>query len=185
MMRVYRKLLASEREALRDHLLRLSPEDRAPRFQAAQSEAAITAYCAAIDWRRGYVVGMFDAGVLRGVGELRLSDPPRPARAEIAISVEAPWQNQGVGHELLHRLLVLARNRRIGRVQMICLIDNPRMRHIAAEVAKLRIEEGAAVAEIAVPEPSLLSLYEEWMADGLALIDAWLEPSASGQTFSP
>jgi len=174
-MRLYRKLLASEREALRDHLLRLSPEDRGLRFQAAQSDAAITAYCAAIDWRRGYVVGMFEAGMLRGVGELRLSPPPRPARAEIAISVEAPWQNQGVGHELLHRLLVLARNRSIRSVHMICLIDNPRMQHIAAEVAKLRIEEGAAVAEIAVPEPSLLSFYEEWMADGLALVDTWLE----------
>jgi len=174
-MRVFRKLLPAERGKLRDHLLRLSAEDRSLRFAGALSEAAVAGYCDRIDWWRGYVVGCFVAGVLRGVAELRFVSGPFSARGEAAVSVETEWQDQGIGFELLRRALVIARNRSIRTISMICLLDNWRMRRIAENLADLHMRAGEMEADIVVPLPTHLSLYEEAAADGFALLGAWLD----------
>jgi hypothetical protein len=96
-MRVFRKLSAAERGKLRDHLLRLSRPDRVLRFFGALSDAAVAAYCDDIDWDRGYVIGCFIDGTLRGVAELRFDGSTWPTRVEAAVSVETEWQDHGIG----------------------------------------------------------------------------------------
>ena len=144
------------------------------RFGGSLSDAAIAEYCAGFEWRRDSAIGPFEAGVLRGVAELRFAGAA-PSSAEIAISVETPWQNQGVGFELLRRALITARNRRVRTVRMTCLLDNPRMQHLAGKFSDLNLRDGAAEADIDIPDPSLLSLYDEAVADGLALLGSWLD----------
>src|SRR5271167_2225395 len=109
-MRVFRKLLSGERSKLRDHLLRLSRRDRLLRFSGGLSDNAVAAYCDHIDWQRGYVIGCFIEGTLRAVAELQLDDPHRPTRVEVAVSVEAQWQDQGIAAELLRYAIIIARN---------------------------------------------------------------------------
>ncbi|CAN0495421.1 unnamed protein product, partial [Phaeothamnion confervicola] len=66
----YRKLASTERLLLRDHLLRLTPEDRALRFLSEVSAEHIEQYCTRVDDHYRIVIGYFVAGVMRGAGEL-------------------------------------------------------------------------------------------------------------------
>jgi len=181
-----RRLWPIECGRVRDHLLRLGPEDRALRFCRATSERFIATYCDNIDWLRASVLGVFVAGEVRGVAELIRVDDQWPPAAELALSVEAPYQNCGVGSALVRHSLVLAQNRLIGTVYTIFLLENRKMLHIARKfAATLAIRGGQVEGEIPAPRPSYLSLVEEIAAEGEALIRAALEvptPATPGTT---
>lgn len=170
------RLWPAERRRIRDHLLRLAPEDRRLRFCRAAGDRAIADYCDAIDWPRACVLGAFVEGELRGVAELIRIEQARPPAAELALSVEGPYQNRGIGSALLRHALTMARNRLIATVTMICLPENRRMRRVARKFsADLAIRDGQVDGEILAPWPSCLSLVEEAAAEGRALIRAALE----------
>lgn len=147
-----RRLWPAERGTIRAHLLRLDSEDRSLRFCHAANDAFITSYCATIDWLRAAVLGFFAAGELRGVAELIGIKDVWPPSAELALSVEGPYQNHGIGSALLRRALVTARNRLIGTVYMICLVENRKMQHIARDLgASLVVREGQVEGAILTP----------------------------------
>lgn len=175
-----RRLWPAERDRIRDHLLRLAPEDRALRFCHATKDEFISSYCEGIDWSRASVLGFFVAGEVRGVAELiRVNDPWTPA-AELALSVEKPFQDRGIGKALMRHSLVLAQNRLIGTVYLIFLLENRRMLHIARKfAAKLAVREGQVEGEIPAPWPTYRSLIEEAAAEGQALIRAALDVPAA------
>jgi GNAT superfamily N-acetyltransferase len=171
-----RRLWPAERSAIRAHLLRLDRDDRTLRFCHTANDAVITSYCENIDWLRATVLGCFVEGELRGVGELIRIKDVWPPTAELALSVEGPYQNHGIGSALLRRALVMARNRLIGTVYMICLVENRKMQHIARDLgASLVVREGQVEGAILAPWPSHLSLIEEVAAEGEALVRAALE----------
>ena len=128
---VIRRLWPIEGDRVRDHLLRLDPESRRLRFGGLTGPAQIEAHCGGLDWRRGAIVGYLEAGAVRGLGELLPATEGGTPAAELAVSVEPRWQNRGIGTALLRRLIVAARNRLIGRLYMVCLIDNHRMVRMA------------------------------------------------------
>jgi GNAT superfamily N-acetyltransferase len=65
------------------------------------------------------------------------------------------WQSRGVGTALLERLLLAARNRRIKRLQMICLAENRRVRRLALKFdAELSSQYGSVVGEMKTPRPT-------------------------------
>lgn len=178
-MRVFRKLSAAERGKLRDHLLRLSRTDRVLRFFGTLSDATVAGYCDDIDWNKGYVVGCFIDGILRGVAELRFDGSPRPRRAEIAVSVETEWQDHGIAAELLRYAVVVARNRGVESLHMVCLAENERMRHVARRLTRnLRFSNGQAEADIALPDPTVLSLCSEAALDGIGLFEGFVDALA-------
>ncbi len=119
------------------------------------------------------IVGAFVDGVLRGVGELvRVSAWPKSS-AEIALSVEAPFQNDGIGTELLRRILNIARNRYIDRVCMLCLNDNIKMQKIARKFeADLTRAPGETEGRISPLWPSYLSIFEEAAGDSETFFNA-------------
>lgn len=174
---LYRKLTAADTDQLAAHLKRLEPHDRYLRFSGGLTDMAIDDYCARLDWSAAIVVGAFVDGELRGVGELvRVRVVPR-ILAEVAFSVEGPWQNAGVGTELLRRVLTVARNRCIDRVFMMCLADNKKMQKVARKFeAVLSFEEGEVEARILPAWPSYFSLMEEAVEDGKALFPSIFEP---------
>jgi GNAT superfamily N-acetyltransferase len=176
-MRVFRKLHPLEQRQLRDHLLRLDREDRRRRFVGGVSDAAIAERCRRIDWLRTMVIGFFEDGVLRGAAELSLEDRRRyPPAAELALSVESAWQDQGIGSELVRRTLLAAANRGIVSVQMLCLAENQRIQRIAIKHSgRIGHQHGELEAAIAVPLASHLSLVEEAVSDGIGLIGYWTE----------
>lgn len=169
-MRVFRKLAPFESWRLRDHLLRLDAEDRLKRFSGAVGEAFIAEHCRRIDWLNAVVIGCFEDGVLRGAAEL-WPDTPLAGRAELAVTVERPFQNRGIGTALLGRAVTVAGNRAVRSLYMICLLDNRRIQHIARKFdGALTLHDDQAEADITVPYPTQLSLWEEAAADGFGFV---------------
>lgn len=177
-MRVIRTLLPTEFGLLKDHLLRLAPEDRYLRFTGLCDDATVARHADGLDKFRAVVVAWIEDGQVRGAAELLRFDPPGAQRAELAVTVETDWQDKGVGTELLRRALTIARNRGMEQVFMICLSVNGRMRHLAEKfhgrMIELDREVGATVDLIAPDGWSLLqeamdlshaavgSVFEQW-----------------------
>lgn len=195
-MFVYRQVLPSEIDKIRDHYLRLDPDERILRFFGPTCDAVITARCDKIDWRRAHFVGIFIDGTLRGVAELELDNPEGKGSGEIAVSVEKPWRSRGIGAELLRRAIVVGRNHGATSISMICLLDNEPMRRLASHFAdKISIHDGTVEADLAVPPPTYETLWQEIATGGFDLVDAWLDicgsywpdtaPKAAGETKDP
>jgi GNAT superfamily N-acetyltransferase len=158
--------LSSERDQIREHLLRLDEDDRRRRFAGYASAARIAAYCAELDMARGLVLGYAVEGRTRGLGELRPLPGHWPRAAEIAISVERPFQGRGIGSALLRRLVTAARNRLYERLYMVCLIDNRRVIRMARRLdGRLSVDQGEVEAWIAPPWPTAWTLLEEAWAE--------------------
>jgi RimJ/RimL family protein N-acetyltransferase len=173
---VIRKLMRSEASALAAHLLRLESDDRHHRFTGGVSDEFIVEY-ARHALRVGSVVhGWFLDGTLRAIAELHLGRPHWPTRAEAAFSVEGPFQNSGIGSELMGRTILAARNRGVRLLHVRCVVDNRRMQAIARKHgAELRIRFDDTVGELVNPLPTPLSLARELMADGHSFVDSALD----------
>lgn len=169
----YRKLSSAERPLLRDHLLRLTPDDRALRFLSEVSVEHIDQYCSRVDDHYRIVIGYFVAGVMRGAGEIVFNAGSTwLASCEVALSVEHDYQNGGVGAELLRRLLVLARNRGVSKVTMLCMRSNRRMQKLAKKFeGELHFAAGDVEGTLYPRWPDAASLFEESWEQGCAMLN--------------
>jgi GNAT superfamily N-acetyltransferase len=159
---VIRRLWAGERDRIRDHLLRLDGEDRLLRFGGYASAARIADYCEGLDWSRALFMGYVVGGEVRGLAQLEPIAGTWPRAAEVAVSVERPFQNRGIGSALLRRLVVAARNRLIERIYMVCLMDNGRAVRMARRLGgALHFRNGEAEAQLEPPWPTPWTLLEE------------------------
>lgn len=164
---VYRKLWPSEVGKIEEHLLRLSPHDRQMRFCGGVSDARIRKYCKEIRWISATHLGCFVDGVLRGVACIIVLPEGFSVAAEIAFSVEAPFQNRGIGTVLVRKAISIARNRYIGTAYLFCLRENGKMRHIADKFDAEFTYVGADIEGKVSPNwPSYLSYIEEAELDG-------------------
>lgn len=169
---VIRTLWAFERAKVQDHLLRLDGDDRLRRFAGYASAAQVKAYCEQLDWSRGLIVGYVIGGEARGIGELKLLGAGWPRAAELAVSVERPVQNHGIGTALLRRLVIAARNRLIDRLYMVCPIEDGRAVRLARRLdGAVHFDHGEAAARIEPPWPTPWTWLEEVLAEA-ALPDA-------------
>ena len=158
------RLWAGERDQVRDHLLRLDRDDRQRRFAGYASDARIADYCARLDLNRVLVVGYLAGGEVRGLGQLAPVSEGWRRAAELAVPVERPFQNRGVGTALLRRLVVAARNRLIRRVHMVCLIDNGRALRMARRLdSALHVQDGTAEARIEPRWPTPWTWMDEFV----------------------
>ena len=171
-----RKLWVAERDAYRDHLLRLDDESRHRRFSGAVSGEFIARHAANAFEPGAVLHGFFVDGTLRGAAELRQLGPLFAREGEAAFSVEQPWQSQGVGSVLLERTLLSARNRGIKTLHMHCLADNRRMQQLARKFeADLHFDFGSVVGEVDPPRYTALSLMREAVADAHGVAAIMLE----------
>ncbi len=177
-MLYYRKLRRFDAADFEAHLLKLDDADRRARFSGKVGDEVVRAYAAGIDWTTACLLGCFDGQTLCAVAELH-ADFGLPSRAslsrggEFAVTVAPAYRNRGVGSELLRRTILLARNRMIGRLHMICLIDNQPMRRMADKFhGQLDFEDGQVWAKLAVPYPDPMSLFSEAYAEGMGLAAA-------------
>ncbi len=87
--------------------------------------------------------------------------------AEIAFSVEAAYQNRGIGTMLVKKSISIARNRYVGTAYLFCLRENGKMRHIAGKFEAEFSYIGADIEGKVSPHwPSYLSYFEEAEMDG-------------------
>jgi RimJ/RimL family protein N-acetyltransferase len=174
-----RRLWPTETEKFRDHLLRLDADSRRMRFAHSVSDAFIEAYASRMTEYGSLVYGHLVNGKVRGAAELRRLGDAWGEEAEAAFSVERPYQDHGVGTDLMGRVVRAARNRNIRRLYMSCLAENSRMQTIARKHdALLRFEYGDVVGEIMPAQPDYFSLAAEAAEDRLGFIIAVLELQA-------
>jgi len=180
-----RKLLPSEGPLLADHLLRLSPEDRRLRFGGMLlRDEAVRRYVASIDWAHSWSVGYFADGTLRAVVQLSVPRPGtpgaldwlRPGAAEFAVSVEKPWQRQGIATRLMAQAVVVARNRNVRDLYMLCLPENEPMRRLARKVGiRLVFRDGEITGHVDLPAPDQVTVFAEFVGEAVAAVDRWAE----------
>jgi RimJ/RimL family protein N-acetyltransferase len=172
-MLYYRKLRSFDAADFKAHLLKLDAADRRARFSGNVADEVVAAYAASVDWPTACQLGCFDARQLCAVAELH-ADFGAPSRGgEFAVTVAPAYRNRGIGSELLRRTILLARNRLIGKLHMICLIDNQPMRRMADKFhGQLDFEDGQVWAKLAVPYPDPMSLFSEAYAEGMGLAAA-------------
>jgi GNAT superfamily N-acetyltransferase len=128
-----RRLNTSDQQDICKHLLRLDAGTRRARFCCAINDAGVAKYASNIFCDDSIVCGALSDGHLRGLVELRGSFHRWPRTTEAAFSVETDWQNIGLGDALFDHMFALAQNRGIRTIQMICLKENNRMRHLATK----------------------------------------------------
>jgi GNAT superfamily N-acetyltransferase len=179
-----RKLWVGETDAYRDHLLRLDLDSRYRRFSGAVSDDYIARHAATAKGIGVVVHGFFVDGELRGAAELRQNGSLFARAAEVAFSIEQPWQSLGVGTELLERTLLSARNRGVKLLRMDCLADNRRMQQLARKFdADLKFDFGSVIGEVDPPRSTVLSLMREAAADRDGVAAAMFE--AQSRLFRP
>ena len=171
-----RKLWATEIDKFRDHLLRLDKESRRLRFAHFVSDAFIDDYASRMADYGSVVFGYLLGGQVRAAAELRKLGDVWGKEAEAAFSVEAPFQDQGIGTEQMGRVVRAARNRGLRRLYMSCLAENLKMQTIARKhEAELRFEYGEVVGEIMPASPNYFSILAEAAEDRVGFMIAVLE----------
>lgn len=171
-----RRLWPTETDRFRHHLLRLDRESRRLRFAHSVSDAFIEEYAGRMSDLGSLVYGHIVDGKVRGAAELRRLGDTWGEEAEAAFSVERPYQDQGVGTDLMGRVVRAARNRHIRRLYMSCLAENARMQAIAKKhEASLRFEYGEVIGEILPAQPNYFSLMAEAAEDRVGFMIAILD----------
>ena len=169
-----RRLWVGETKLYHEHLLRLDPESRRDRFGGAVSDKYIRGYADPSALHDAVICSFFVDGVLRGAAELRLLE--HPGEAEAALSIERAWQSRGVGSALFERVLLVARNRQIERLHVLCLAENWRIQQLARKFhAQLSFQSGDAIGKLKATRPTPTSIMRELVADRSDLAAAILD----------
>jgi RimJ/RimL family protein N-acetyltransferase len=173
---VVRKLWAGDTAELIEHLRRLDADSRMRRFMALVSDDHVEAHARRAVRLDTVIYGYFDRGTLRAAAEMHPLRGAFSGEAEGAFSVERDWQEHGVGTELFRRLINAARNRGIRQLTLSCLPGNLAMQRLAEKFgAKVRIQDGEAIAHLSALGPTPLSLMTEAVADSTGIAKAMLD----------
>lgn len=168
-----RKLWQGDLDAFRAHLLRLDETTRRQRFGGAVSDDFLIHYAETAFRLESVIYGAFVDGTLRAAAELRNLAEIWSPEAEAAFSVEPGWQDAGLGTRLMDRILIVARNRSIRKLYMVCLRENQRMRHLAEKYeARMTVDDGEASGTMTPGFPTASSMFEEWMDDSKSFATA-------------
>lgn len=173
---IIRRLWPTETDKFRDHLLRLDKDSRRLRFAHSVSDVFIEDYASRMSEYGSVVYGYVLDGKVRGAAELRRLGDTWGEEAEAAFSVEKLHQDNGVGSDLMGRVVRAARNRRIKRLYMSCLAENAKMQVIAKKhEAVLRFEYGEVIGEILPEQPNYFSMIAEAAEDRVGFLIAVLD----------
>ena len=171
-----RRLWPMETDKFRDHLLRLDKDSRRMRFAHAVSDAFVEDYASRMAEYGSLVYGHVVDGKVRGAAELRRLGDGWGEEAEAAFSVEKAYQDNGVGSDLMGRVVRAARNRRVRRLYMSCMAENAKMQVIAKKhEAVLRFEYGEVIGEILPETPDYFSMVTEAAEDRVGFMIAVLD----------
>ncbi|WP_282128395.1 GNAT family N-acetyltransferase [Roseobacter litoralis] len=162
---VVRRLHSGDQEDICDHFLRLDVQTRRSRFCGAASDNGVLNYAKNILRYDSIVCGAFIDGHLKGLVELNGLFHAWPSTTEAAFCVETEWQNIGIGDALFEHILIIARNRGVRTIQMVCLKKNIQMRHLAAKHNAQLVFDADAVEAVLHPSwPTPGSVVKEILA---------------------
>jgi RimJ/RimL family protein N-acetyltransferase len=179
---VVQKLVAFQRDEIRRHLQRLSPQDRRLRFGMAMTDEAVARYVLGIHFARDKVFGIFDHDMtLSGVAHLALD--VETDTAELGLSVVPEHRGKGYGYALMARAKLHARNLTYKKLYMHCLAENGVMIHLARKAGMTVVADGGeADAHVALEDGLLTDYTREAIHDQIALVDYLFKHQASWLT---
>ena len=149
-----------------DHFLRLDVQARRARFCGAVSDDAVLRYARKVLRYDNIACGAFVGGALRGLVELSGLFQTWSSKTEAAFSVEAEWQNIGIGDALFEQMFAMAQNRGVRTIKMTCLKENSRMRNLAAKHnAQLVVDTDTVEAVLHPSWPTPISIAKEIIAE--------------------
>jgi GNAT superfamily N-acetyltransferase len=180
-----RRLWPADKEAFRDHLLKLDPRSRHLRFGGGMSDQFLVRYAENCFGKGDLLYGAFVDGKLIGAAELRSNQAiwseqapfGRNIRAEAAFSVDQAYRRRGVGEKLFRRILRAAANHGVETIDIVCLPENVGMQNLARKFeAHFTFEANWLTGRLTVRRPTALSLIREASGDaldfGASLFDA-------------
>jgi GNAT superfamily N-acetyltransferase len=180
-----RRLWPSDKEAFRDHLLRLDPRSRHLRFGGGMSDDFLVHYAEHCFGKGDLLYGAFVDSKMVGTAELRSNRPiwseqapfGRDIHAEAAFSVEEAFRRRGIGEKLFKRIQRAATNHGVETIEIVCLPDNTGMQSLAKKFkTQFSFEENALTGRLTARRPTAYSLMREVSGDaldfGAALFDA-------------
>ena len=171
-----RKLWPTEMDKFREHLLRLDRESRRMRFAHGVSDAVIDNYTRRMRGMAAIIYGYYLDSEVHAAAELHKLGATWGKLAEAAFSVEEPYQDAGIGTELMGRVIRAARNRGVEHLYISCLPENAKMQAIARKhEADLRFEPGEVIGDIVPPAASYLSMFIEAMEDRVGFMVSALD----------
>ena len=176
-----RNLRPRHREAVRGHLLALSPEDRYLRFGYAAQNAQIEQYVAGLNFSRDPIFGVFNRRLeLIAMAHLAYVDDPRAhCCAEFGVSVLPGYRSRGLGAKLFARAQLHAQNDRISLLFIHALSENSAMPKIARKAgAKVERCGSESDAYLQLPERTLKSQMSEAVGQQIADTDYQLKLQA-------
>ena len=170
-MVLIRTMFPNEMFRYREHLFRLSAEDRRLRFGNVVGDGVIDAYVDGIKPVRDRILVHMD-GSLAVIGAVHISASRRHA-TELAFSVHKAARGAGLGTQLAERAILWSRNRGIRRVSICCLPENRAMRRLTARIGMaMTTEDGMCEGTLALAGATPLSVLRETAQETAALADA-------------
>lgn len=188
---IVRLVRPSDKELIRKGFEHLSPESRYKRFFAWKRELTDEElkYFTEMNGHDHLAIGaarILPNGEEEGLGIARfVRVPDEPECAEAAVAVVDDWQGHGLGHVLLERLIIAARERGIRRFRAEVLLDNAAVRALLQEGGDLVHETprdagvvavDALLPDLSVPTTEARSLMHRLLAAAAAGI-AKVHPS--------
>ena len=157
------RLNATERSALLDHFIALSPDDRRLRFGASMGDAALGDYVRNIDFARDGIFAVHD-DAMRILAAIHVA--VSGGTAELGLSVLPAGRGKGLGDALLKRAVTWLRNRGLLAVYVHCLTENGAMMHLARKNGMRIVYSGAeSDGRLELAGPTAASLLREWMEE--------------------
>jgi len=180
-----RRLWPADKEAFRDHLLKLDQRSRHLRFGGGMSDEFLARYAENCFGKGDLLYGAFADRKLVGAAELRSNQAiwseqapfGRNIHAEAAFSVDQAYRRRGVGEKLFKRILRAAANHGVETIEIVCLPENVGMQSLAKKFdAHFTFEANWLTGRLTARRPTALSLIQEASGDaldfGASLFDA-------------
>ena len=166
---VYR-LQSEEYHRYRSHLLALDEESRYTRFGIMIKDETINQLCERFESNpRDHKIFVIEDEQLRVVaaGHIALEG----GQTELAFSVLQEYRQQGMGSSLMKRVIEWCQNRNIKGGCMVCLSTNTAIKKLASKHGVLVNSGGETLANIAIPQATVSSMFQEVFDSNLARAD--------------
>ena len=159
-----------EYDRYRKHLLALDIDSRYLRFGYHITDETINTLCNTFEENfhrhRVFVIEDDNLDVV-GAGHISLEGRP----IELAFSVLKSYQDKGMGHSLMSRVVEWCQNRGIKAGCMVCLKHNAAIKKLAAKHGILVSNGGETLADIQIPDANAVSLIHEAVDNGISKLD--------------
>jgi GNAT superfamily N-acetyltransferase len=148
-----REVSESDFAAVRNHLVRLDKDSLYQRFGFSVSDERLAQHVDSMRDRDATIFGCWVLGRIRGVGELRRFGSGPDLRAEAALTVERSFQDLGLGHALMTRMIEEAERYGVREILVGFDFRDRHMRRIVEQAgASLHFEGADCIGRIAIED---------------------------------